>query len=80
MPPQGTIIACPKCHWQPEGHEQDWQCTCGQQWHTFDTAGKCPSCQYQWSDTTCLHCHCVSRHADWYRSTAVRWAEQVILN
>lgn len=64
-----SVIACPKCNWQPSGGEE-WQCSCGHTWDTFATAGKCPTCQHQWSDTQCLGCFCTSRHAAWYRQLA----------
>jgi hypothetical protein len=68
MPDRETplVIACPKCNWQPEGGEQ-WQCSCGHIWDTFETAGECPACYKQWQDTWCLTCHCPSEHAAWYR-------------
>ncbi|MEO1437869.1 MAG: hypothetical protein AAFV80_20175 [Bacteroidota bacterium] len=48
-----------------------WSCSCGHRWHTFDTAGKCPSCGLQWEYTDCLMIHggcpSTSKHLDWYR-------------
>jgi len=34
-------IRCPLCDWSP-GKEDEWFCTCGHQWNTFDTGGVCP--------------------------------------
>ncbi|UOQ66468.1 hypothetical protein [Hymenobacter volaticus] len=74
------IIACPKCNWQPTGHEKVWQCTCQYQWHTFDTAGQCPNCRKQWLDTWCPACGCVSKHTEWYRDVEVQWFQQLSPN
>ncbi len=60
-------IACPKCDWEPDASDQ-WMCTCGHSWNTFDTAGKCPACKKQWNDTCCLSCYEWSPHLDWYRN------------
>ncbi|WP_345109095.1 hypothetical protein [Hymenobacter algoricola] len=80
MPAPKAIIACPQCSWEPTGAEQDWQCSCGHAWHTFDTAGRCPRCRHQWLTTQCLRCGCTSPHSDWYRATAVQWYQQVSPN
>ncbi len=65
-------IACPKCNWEPTPTDQ-WSCTCGHSWHTFDTAGRCPSCAKQWEETCCHPpeaggCGLWSQHLDWYRN------------
>lgn len=58
-------IRCPLCAWQPR-REDLWACSCLFQWHTFDTGGVCPACDYQWQDTKCFQCHQWSKHVDWY--------------
>lgn len=72
--PQG--VRCPKCNWRPA--ESDlWCClaidtpeppfpSCGTEWHTFSTHGKCPGCSHQWRWTSCLRCGQWSLHEDWY--------------
>lgn len=71
-------IRCPLCAWEPR-HSDRWTCWdcpvpeglahgCGTTWHTFDTGGRCPGCQHQWTWTTCLACGRWSRHVDWYRA------------
>lgn len=65
-------IACPKCDWEPTPADL-WSCTCGHSWHTFDTAGRCPSCGKQWEETRCFEpavggCGRMSPHLDWYRN------------
>lgn len=65
-------IACPKCEWEPSPSDH-WTCSCGHAWHTFDTAGRCPSCKKQWNETQCLGpavggCGAWSPHLDWYRN------------
>lgn len=63
-------IRCPLCAWQPRKHDL-WLCTyCGHHWNTFDTAGLCPGCQYQWQVTACLSCHRYSPHRDWYEESS----------
>lgn len=61
----GPRIRCPKCEWTP-GRGDEWGCTCGHQWHTFDTGGVCPQCMQQWAETQCLSCLAWSAHSDWY--------------
>ena len=63
----GLKIACPKCQWQPDGRSY-WKCTCGHQWNTFETKGKCPECEVQWQDTYCPACSKPSAHNEWYSS------------
>lgn len=62
-------IRCPKCNWEPKAHDK-WQCSCGNQWNTFSTAGRCPKCAKIWKDTQCFHpptgCSQWSPHLDWY--------------
>lgn len=58
-------IRCPRCGWEP-GREDLWSCVCGHAWNTFDTAGLCPGCGRQWTDTQCLRCHEWSPHREWY--------------
>ncbi|MEM8906980.1 MAG: hypothetical protein AAGD05_03965 [Bacteroidota bacterium] len=63
-------IECPKCQWEPDGGAH-WQCTCGHVWNTFDTAGRCPACGFQWKETWCpsvLGCGRCSPHLDWYKN------------
>lgn len=61
------LILCPKCSYKPKSQDR-WLCTCGHVWNTFDTAGKCPACDYQWQHTQCpsLSCNKWSPHKDWY--------------
>lgn len=62
-------IACPKCAWEPDGSPY-WSCTCGHNWNTFATGGRCPSCKKQWMDTQCIPyaggCSAWSPYLDWY--------------
>jgi hypothetical protein len=69
-------IRCPRCRWHPSASSR-WFCqsggtpeppfdACGTAWNTFSTGGKCPGCGHQWTWTTCLRCHEVSLHEDWY--------------
>jgi hypothetical protein len=64
-------IRCPKCAWAPRASDR-WECSCGFQWNTFDTQGRCPACAHVWEDTQCLACNRWSRHADWYVRAAKR--------
>lgn len=61
----GPRIRCPKCGWQPRAKDR-WLCDCGFTWNTFDTRGRCPACEYQWTITACLSCSEWSAHEDWY--------------
>ena len=58
-------IRCPLCEWLP-AKEELWSCDCGNNWHTFDTGGVCPSCLQQWVNTQCHRCAGWSAHSDWY--------------
>jgi hypothetical protein len=58
-------IRCPHCAWQPSRLDR-WSCFCGTEWNTFDTAGKCPGCGFQWQWTQCLRCKRRAEHARWY--------------
>ena len=58
-------IRCPLCAWEPRREDQ-WACSCFFQWHTFDTGGVCPACDYHWRETMCFQCHEWSRHDLWY--------------
>ena len=70
-------IRCPKCRWQPKASSR-WMCVgstgspeppfqgCGHAWNTFETRGRCPSCDHLWKWTACLSCGAWSRHDDWY--------------
>ncbi|MEO5977292.1 MAG: hypothetical protein ABIS36_22435 [Chryseolinea sp.] len=64
-----VTVRCPKCEWKP-GPDDKWKCSCGHQWNTFATAGRCPSCGKIWKDTQCfappLGCSQWSPHVDWY--------------
>ncbi len=62
-------IRCPLCQWQPGKHDR-WLCNpgCGHSWNTFDTHGRCPSCEKQWRDTACFRCNEWSPHDDWYET------------
>jgi hypothetical protein len=63
--PDGRSIRCPKCHWRP-GEQARWSCNCRHLWNTFRTAGRCPSCHFQWTATICHRCGEVSPHVAWY--------------
>ena len=76
--PRAEKIRCPRCQWVPSPASA-WTCIlgpdvgpeppfswCGTSWNTFDTAGRCPGCQHQWTWTSCLRCHEWSLHMDWY--------------
>jgi len=63
-------IRCPKCKWKPDGLPY-WACSCGHNWDTFSTAGRCPSCGKIWKNTRCVQpefggCLAWSPHLDWY--------------
>ena len=58
-------IRCPVCRWQPRKHDR-WACTCGYQWNTFNTRGRCPDCGVRWLETQCLRCAHWSAHDAWY--------------
>lgn len=62
-------VRCPKCSWEPDGNAY-WQCHCGHQWNTFETAARCPACGFQHEKTSCVPfaggCHAHSDHLDWY--------------
>jgi hypothetical protein len=61
----GRSVRCPKCHWYP-GERARWGCSCRHLWNTFSTAGRCPSCHFQWTTTVCHRCGEVSPHDAWY--------------
>jgi predicted amidophosphoribosyltransferase len=61
----GPKIRCPLCAWEPQ-QSDTWACTCGNEWHTFNTGGVCPACIHEWKSTECLSCHGWSAHSDWY--------------
>ena len=65
--PDGPLIRCPKCLFQPSD-DIHWSCKCGHDWNTFRTAGKCPSCSFQWEETMCPRCGEMSDHRAWYVS------------
>ena len=67
--PSGPRIRCPLCGWSPAKNDL-WACTCRYVWNTFDTAGVCPACLHQWTETQCLRCHQWSPHSDWYEQEA----------
>jgi hypothetical protein len=70
-------IRCPLCRWQPTASSQ-WYCSdapefphffyhgCGTSWNTFETRGRCPGCDHQWTWTDCHRCWQSSPHDDWY--------------
>jgi hypothetical protein len=62
----GLISQCPNCNWIPS-REALWQCECGHSWNTFDTRGKCPQCEKQWTTTQCINSGEWSAHDDWYK-------------
>lgn len=63
-------ISCPKCEWKPPRSAMWWCSTrmggCGHKWHTFDTGGICPNCNYIWEITACFSCKQYSLHVEWY--------------
>lgn len=77
---QSARIRCPHCEWRPSSSSR-WCCLdseqspeppfhgCGTSWNTFDTRGRCPSCDHQWRWTVCLRCSRWSLHIDWYEMT-----------
>jgi len=62
-------IRCPKCNWEPDG-KPHWRCSCGHDWDTFSTGGRCPVCHKVWEETQCIvfagGCQKWSPHLDWY--------------
>lgn len=60
-------IRCPVCHWRPRRSDR-WICSCGWEWNTFDTRGRCPQCAFQRLKTQCLACEQWSLHEDWYEA------------
>jgi tetratricopeptide (TPR) repeat protein len=58
-------VACPHCKRPPRCKDR-WRCSCGNQWNTFDTRGRCPACDFQWAETACPVCNELSPHSDWY--------------
>jgi len=66
----GGRIRCPKCQWEPARSDR-WRCSpgCDEVWNTFETRGRCPGCNKQWTETVCLRCNEWSRHDDWYESS-----------
>ena len=61
----GPKIRCPLCRWKPKAKDK-WSCSCGFQWHTFETGGVCPGCMTQHTATQCLKCDGWSAHSAWY--------------
>jgi hypothetical protein len=62
-------IRCPECGWQPTRRDA-WCCDpgCGHVWNTFETHGRCPSCDKHWQYTACHKCEQWSLHEAWYES------------
>jgi hypothetical protein len=60
-------IHCPRCSYKPRAEDR-WSCIapCNTLWHTFWTAGVCPGCTRQWTNTQCPACDQVSPHKAWY--------------
>jgi rubrerythrin len=57
---------CPHCGWEPDA-DCEWYCDkCGCYWNTFETHGRCPTCNYLWTQTACDNCGEWSDHDDWY--------------
>lgn len=61
-------IRCPLCAWQPR-RDDEWMCTCGAIWNTFETRGRCPECAKQWEWTQCLRCDEFSLHERWHEGS-----------
>jgi hypothetical protein len=76
-------IRCPHCEWRPSV-TSEWCCwwepdapearfdSCGTEWNTFATNGRCPGCHHQWRWTSCLRCDAWSLHDDWYVEKRLR--------
>ena len=73
-------VRCPLCSWRPS-KDDVWCClshdtpeppfpSCGTEWNTFSTHGRCPGCSHQWKWTSCLRCGEWSLHDDWYERRA----------
>ncbi|MEM9916463.1 MAG: hypothetical protein AAF990_00125 [Bacteroidota bacterium] len=78
---QEIHIACPKCQWQPDPSDE-WPCSCGHRWNTFDTGGQCPKCKKIWKYTQCVHpslggCSEWSLHIDWYQNLQTILVEEL---
>jgi len=64
--PSEVKYRCPRCGWEPDA-ESEWYCDkCGSYWNTFETHGRCPTCNYLWTETACDNCGEWSDHDDWY--------------
>ncbi len=63
--PDGRLIRCPRCLFLPPTHLR-WNCNCGDVWNTFQTAGRCPACHFQWEETQCPRCGDISPLQAWY--------------
>jgi hypothetical protein len=60
---------CSHCGWEPDQAEE-WYCDkCGCYWNTFQTDGRCPKCNHQWTQTACNNCGEWADHEDWYVET-----------
>jgi predicted amidophosphoribosyltransferase len=70
-------IACPRCDWRPAPNIR-WVCTCGHEWHTFDTHGVCPNCGKVWTQTQCMVCANWSDHEEWYHEEDNRTIEEFL--
>ncbi|GHN01550.1 hypothetical protein WSM22_30390 [Cytophagales bacterium WSM2-2] len=64
---EDRVIQCSICGWTPDGVAH-WRCTCGHQWNTFKTRGKCPACNFQWEKTWCPGCGEPTLHESWYKT------------
>lgn len=64
---EDITIQCSNCEWNPDGEEL-WKCSCGHNWNTFETEGKCPNCKKQWENTVCPCCNQLTPHKDWYKT------------
>jgi len=67
---QKVHVRCPLCAWEPQADDR-WVCSvCNTKWNTFDTHGRCPTCNKVYEDTACSKrkggCGQMSPNSDWY--------------
>lgn len=72
-------IACPHCHWKPDG-QQHWVCqACQMEFDMFEDLGRCPRCYHSHERTTCMEdaggCGHTAPHLDWYRGVDEKLAK-----
>ncbi len=63
--PKRSGFACPECHQLPVVGAI-WRCArCLKPFDTFETLGRCPNCDAQFSSTQCLNCGASHPFAEW---------------